>query len=330
MREIEYREAIREAIIEEMDRDRKVFLIGEDIGIYGGAFKAYKGLLDKYGPDRVINTPISEAAIIGAGIGAALTGYRPIVEIMFIDFATLAMDQIANQAAKIHFMSGGSLNVPLVIRTQGGVGKGLATQHSQSLEAWFYHIPGLKVVMPSTSYDVKGLLKTAVRDNSPVMFIEHKMIYPVKSPVPEEEYTIPFGKADIKRKGEDITIFAYSNMVLRSLEAAEELEKDRISCEIIDPRTLVPLDIDTVVNSVKKTGRLIIASEACRRDSVASDISARITERAFDYLSAPVKIVAGLDTPIPYNSTLEQASIPQKADIIKAVKELLQKSPRQR
>jgi pyruvate dehydrogenase E1 component beta subunit len=323
MREIEYREAIREAIIEEMDRDRKVFLIGEDIGIYGGAFKAYKGLLDKYGPDRVINTPISEAAIIGAGIGAALTGYRPIVEIMFIDFATLAMDQIANQAAKIHFMSGGSLNVPLVIRTQGGVGKGLATQHSQSLEAWFYHIPGLKVVMPSTSYDVKGLLKTAVRDNSPVMFIEHKMIYPVKSPVPDEEYTIPFGKADIKRKGEDITIFAYSNMVLRSLEAAEELEKDRISCEIIDPRTLVPLDIDTAVNSVKKTGRLIIVSEACRRGSVASDISARITERAFDYLSAPVKIVAGLDTPIPYNSTLEQASIPQKADIIKAVKELL-------
>jgi pyruvate dehydrogenase E1 component beta subunit len=323
MREIEYREAIREAIIEEMDRDRKVFLIGEDIGIYGGAFKAYKGLLDKYGPDRVINTPISEAAIIGAGIGAALTGYRPIVEIMFIDFATLAMDQIANQAAKIHFMSGGSLNVPLVIRTQGGVGKGLATQHSQSLEAWFYHIPGLKVVMPSTSYDVKGLLKTAVRDNSPVMFIEHKMIYPVKSPVPDEEYTIPFGKADIKRKGEDITIFAYSNMVLRSLEAAEELEKDRISCEIIDPRTLVPLDIDTVVNSVKKTGRLIIVSEACRRGSVASDISARITERAFDYLHAPVKIVAGLDTPIPYNSTLEQASIPQKADIIKAVKELL-------
>lgn len=323
MREIEYREAIREAIIEEMDRDRKVFLIGEDIGIYGGAFKAYKGLLDKYGPDRVINTPISEAAIIGAGIGAALTGYRPIVEIMFIDFATLAMDQIANQAAKIHFMSGGSLNVPLVIRTQGGVGKGLATQHSQSLEAWFYHIPGLKVVMPSTSYDVKGLLKTAVRDNSPVIFIEHKMIYPVKSPVPDEEYTIPFGKADIKRKGEDITIFAYSNMVLRSLEAAEELEREGISCEVIDPRTLVPLDIDTVVNSVKKTGRLIIVSEACRRGSVASDISARITERAFDYLSAPVKIVAGLDTPIPYNSTLEQASIPQKADIIKAVKELL-------
>ena len=278
MREIQYREAIREAIIEEMDRDRKVFLIGEDVGVYGGAFKAYKGLLDKYGPDRVINTPISETAIIGAGIGAALTGYRPIVEIMFIDFATLAMDQIANQAAKIHFMSGGRLNVPLVIRTQGGVGKGLATQHSQSLEAWFYHIPGLKVVMPATSYDVKGLLKTAIRDNSPVMFIEHKMIYPVKGAVPEEEYTIPFGKADIKRKGEDITIFAYSNMVLKSIEVAEELEREGISCEVVDPRTLVPLDIDEVINSVKKTGRLIIVSEACRRGSVASDISARVTE----------------------------------------------------
>lgn len=324
MREIQYREAIREAIIEEMDRDRKVFLIGEDVGVYGGAFKAYKGLLDKYGPDRVINTPISETAIIGAGIGAALTGYRPIVEIMFIDFATLAMDQIANQAAKIHFMSGGRLNVPLVIRTQGGVGKGLATQHSQSLEAWFYHIPGLKVVMPATSYDVKGLLKTAIRDNSPVMFIEHKMIYPVKGAVPEEEYTIPFGKVDIKRKGEDITIFAYSNMVLESIEAAEELEREGISCEVVDPRTLVPLDVDEVINSVKKTGRLIIVSEACRRGSVASDISARVTERVFEYLKDPVKIVAGLDTPIPYNSTLEQASIPQKSDIIKAVKELLE------
>jgi pyruvate/2-oxoglutarate/acetoin dehydrogenase E1 component len=323
MREIEYREAIREAIVEEMDKDKRVFLIGEDIGVYGGAFKAYKGLLDKYGPQRVINTPISEAAIIGAAIGAALTGYRPIAEIMFIDFATLAMDQIANQAAKIHFMSGGNLNVPLVIRTQGGVGKGLAAQHSQSLEGWFYHTPGLKVVMPSTPYDVKGLLKTAVRDNSPVMFIEHKMIYPIKGPVPEEEYTIPFGKADIKRKGEDITIFAYSNMVLRSLEAAEELERSGVDCEVVDPRTLVPLDIDTIVNSVKKTGRLVIVSEACRRGSIASDISAQVTERAFGYLKAPVKIVAGLNTPIPYNSALERASIPQKADIIKTIKELL-------
>ena len=323
MREIEYREAIREAITEEMDSDKKVFLIGEDIGVYQGAFKVYKGLLDKYGSGRVINTPISEAAIIGAAIGAALTGYRPIAEIMFIDFAALAMDQIANQAAKIHFMSGGSINVPLVIRTQGGVGKGLSAQHSQSLESWFYHIPGLKVAMPSTAYDAKGLLKTAVRDNGPVIFIEHKMIYPIKGPVPEKQYTIPFGKADIKRKGKDITILAYGNMLLKSLESAEELGREGVNCEVIDPRTLVPLDIDAIIDSVKKTGRLVIISEACRRGSVASDISARVTEKVFEYLKAPVKIVAGLNTPIPYNLTLEQASIPQKADIVKAVKNLL-------
>jgi len=323
MREIEYRESIREAIIEEMDRDEKVFLIGEDIGVYGGAFRAYKGLLDKYGPERVVNAPISEAAIIGAGIGAALTGYRPVAEIMFIDFTTLAMDQIVNQAAKIRYMTGDSLNVPLVIRTQGGAGRGIAAQHSQSLEAWFYHIPGLKVVMPATSYDVKGLLKTAIRDNNPVMFIEHKMVYLLKGQVPEEEYTILFGKADIKREGKDVTIFAYSNMVFKSLEAAEELQKDGISCEVIDPRTLVPLDLEAITGSVKKTGHLVIVSEACRRGSVASDISAKVTEVAFDFLDAPIKIVAGLNTPIPYNSTLEQACIPHKENIIKAVKELL-------
>ncbi len=323
MREIEYREAIREAVIEEMDKDPKVFLIGEDIGKYGGAFRAYKGLFEKYGPERVINTPISEAAIIGAGIGAALTGYRPIAEIMFIDFATLAMDQIVNQAAKIRYMTGDSLNVPLVIRTQGGAGRGVAAQHSQSLEAWFYHIPGLKVVMPSTPYDVKGLLKTAVRDNNPVIFIEHKMIYLNKGPVPEEEYLIPFGKADIKREGSDVTIFAYSNMVFKSLEAAKELEKEGIKCEIVDPRTLVPLDEETLINSIKKTNHLVIVSEACERGGVASDICAKINQKAFDLLDAPVKIVAGLNTPIPYNSTLEQASIPHKENIIRAVKEVL-------
>jgi pyruvate dehydrogenase E1 component beta subunit len=308
MREIEYREAIREAVIEEMDSDEKVFLIGEDIGVYGGAFRAYKGLIDKYGPERVINTPISEAAIVGAGIGAALTGYRPIAEVMFIDFTTLAMDQIVNQAAKIRYMTGDRLNVPLVIRTQGGAGRGVAAQHSQSLEAWFYHIPGLKVVMPATSYDAKGLLKTAIRDDNPVMFIEHKMIYLNKGPVPEEEYTIPFGKADIKREGEDVTIFAYSNMVFKSLEAAGELQKD-----------------GTIISSVKKTGRLVVVSEACRRGSIAADISAIVTEEAFDFLDAPIKIVAGLNTPIPYNSTLEQASIPHAADIVKAVKEIVKK-----
>jgi len=222
-------------------------------------------------------------------------------------------------------MSGGSIDVPLVIRTQGGVGKGLSAQHSQSLESWFYHIPGLKVAMPSTAYDAKGLLKTAVRGNGPVIFIEHKMIYPVKGPVPEKQYTIPFGKADIKRKGKDITILAYADMILKSLEAAEELEKEGIDCEIIDPRTLVPLDMDAIIDSVKKTGRLVIVSEACRRGSVASDISARVTEKAFEYLKEPVKIIAGLNTPIPYNLTLEQASIPQKAGIMKAVKTIIKK-----
>ncbi len=323
MREIEYRGAIKEAIIEEMDSDRRVFLIGEEIGVYGGSFKVYRGLLDRYGPERVINTPIAENTIAGAAIGAALTGYRPVAEIMAIDFTTLAMDQIVNHAAKIHFLSGGNVNVPLVIRTQGGVGKGVAAQHSQSLEAWFYHVPGLKVVMPSTPYDAKGLLKTAIRDDGPVIFIEHKKLYSVRGGVPEEDYTIPFGKAEVKREGNDITIFAYSNMIIKSLEAAEELSRHGISCEIVDPRTLVPLDINLLVDSVKKTGRLIVVSEACSRGSVASDISARVTERAFEYLKAPVKIVAGLNTPIPYNSTLEKASIPQVNDIIEAAKKML-------
>jgi pyruvate/2-oxoglutarate/acetoin dehydrogenase E1 component len=323
MREIEYREAIREAITEEMDRDSRVFLIGEDIGVYHGAFKAYRGLLNKYGADRVIDTPISENTIIGAGIGAALTGFRPIAEIMFVDFSALAMDQIINQAAKISFMTEGRINVPLVIRTQGGVGKGLGAQHSQSLEALFYHIPGLKLALPSTPYDAKGLLKTAIRDESPVVFMEHKMIYSVKGPVPEREYTIPFGKADIKKEGRDITIFTYSNMVLKSLEAAEILEREGISCEVIDPRTLVPLDIDLLLDSVKKTHRLLIVSEACRRGSVASDISARVYGEVFDSLTAPVKILAGLNTPIPYNPTLEEASIPQVADVVKAAGELI-------
>lgn len=323
MREIEYREALREALIEEMDRDEKVFLIGEDIGVYGGAFRVTKGLLDKYGPDRVISTPISEAAIIGAGIGAALTGYRPVAEIMFIDFTTLAMDQIVNQAAKIRYMTGDALNVPLVIRTQGGAGRGIAAQHSQSLEAWFYHIPGLRVVMPSTPYDAKGLLKSAIRDNHPVIFIEHKMIYLNKGPVPEEEYLIPFGKADIKKEGKDVTIFAYSNMALKALEAANQLEREGISCEVIDPRTLVPLDEETLINSVKKTGKLVVVSEACERGSIVSDIIAIVNEKAFDWLDAPIKRVTGLNTPIPYNSTLEQACIPHKESIVRAVKEML-------
>jgi len=323
MREIEYREAIKEACIEEMDRDPKVFLIGEDIGVYGGAFRAYKGLLEKYGPERVVNTPISEQAIVGSAVGAALTGYRPVAELMFVDFSGLAMDQIVNQAAKIKYMTGDALSVPMVLRTQGGAGRGIAAQHSQSLEAWFYHIPGLKVVMPATPYDVKGLLKTSIRDNDPVIFIEHKMIYLNKGPVPEEEYLIPLGKADIKREGTDVTIFAYSNMLLKALEAAADLEKEGISCEVIDPRTLVPLDIDALINSVKKTNRLVVVSEAVERGSIVSDIIAIVNDRAFDYLDAPVKRVCGLNAAIPYNSTLEQACIPHKESIVEGVKQVL-------
>jgi pyruvate/2-oxoglutarate/acetoin dehydrogenase E1 component len=320
MRELEYREAIKEACIEEMDRDPKVFLIGEDIGVYGGAFRAYKGLLEKYGPERVVNTPISELAIVGSAVGAALTGYRPVAELMFIDFSGLAMDQIVNQAAKINFMTGDALNVPMVLRTQGGSGTGIAAQHSQSLESWFYHIPGLKVVMPSTPYDVKGLLKTAIRDNDPVIFIEHKKLYLNKGPVPEEEYMIPFGVADIKREGKDVTIFAYSFMLLTALSAAEELAKEGISCEIIDPRTLVPLDTDALIKSVKKTNKLVVVSEAVERGSIASDIIAIVNDKAFDYLDAPVKRVCGLNTAIPYNSKLEKSCVPSVENIIRAVK----------
>jgi pyruvate/2-oxoglutarate/acetoin dehydrogenase E1 component len=322
MREIEYREAIKEAVIEEMDKDPKVFLIGEDIGVYGGAFRAYKGLLEKYGPERVINTPISELAIVGAAVGSALTGYRPITEIMFVDFCGLAMDQIVNQAAKINFMTGDALQVPMVLRTQGGSGTGIAAQHSQSLESWFYHIPGLKVVMPSTPYDVKGLLKTAVRDNDPVIFIEHKKLYLNKGPVPDEEYLIPFGIADIKREGKDVTIFAYSFMMLTALAAAEELAKEGISCEVIDPRTLVPLDTDALIKSVKKTNKLVVVSEAVERGSIVSDIIAIVNDKAFDYLDSPIKRVCGLNTAIPYNSKLEKACVPTRENIMEAVKGL--------
>jgi len=322
MREIEYREAIKEAVIEEMDKDPRVFLIGEDIGVYGGAFRAYKGLLEKYGPERVINTPISELAIVGAAVGSALTGYRPIAEIMFVDFCGLAMDQIVNQAAKINFMTGDALNVPMVLRTQGGSGTGIAAQHSQSLESWFYHVPGLKVIMPATPYDVKGLLKTAVRDNDPVIFIEHKKLYLNKGPVPDEEYLIPFGVADIKREGKDVTIFAYSFMLLTALSAAEELAKEGISCEVIDPRTLVPLDTETLIKSVKKTNKLVVVSEAVERGSIVSDIIAIINDKAFDYLDSPIKRVCGLNTAIPYNSKLEKACVPTSENIIEAVKGL--------
>ncbi len=324
MEEITYGQAIRDAMREEMHRDENVFLMGEDIGIYGGAFGITFGMLDEFGSERVRDTPISEAVIVGAGVGAAMVGMRPIVEIMFSDFLTLASDQLMNQAAKIHYMLGGRASVPLVVRTPGGSGTGAAAQHSQSLEALFVHTPGLKVVMPSNPYDAKGLLKTAIRDDNPVVYFEHKLLYSKKGSVPCEDYTVPFGKAEIKRSGKDITVFATSIMVHRALEAAEHLAKENIEIEIIDPRTLVPLDLETVVQSVKKTGRLIIVQEACKRGGFASEVAAEIIEsEAFGYLDAPIARLAGKNIPIPYSKILERAAVPQVEDIIAEVKKVL-------
>jgi pyruvate/2-oxoglutarate/acetoin dehydrogenase E1 component len=317
---IMYREALNEALREEMRSDPTVFIMGEGIGQRGGSYKVTVGLLDDFGPKRVIDTPISEASFTGAGVGAAVTGMRPIVEILFIDFTSLIIDQIANQAAKYKFMTGGKGRVPMVLRTQGGVGKGIAAQHSQSLEALFYHIPGLKVVMPSTPYDAKGLLKSAIRDDDPVVFIEHKLLYMTEGEVPEDDYTIELGKGDVKREGKDATLIAWSGMVPKSLAAAEKLAEEGIDVEIVDPRTLVPLDKELIIESVRKTEHVVIAQEAIRRGGVASDIASIIQEEAFDYLDAPIEIVAGKNTPIPFSSKLEQASIPQEQDIIEAVK----------
>lgn len=321
--QISYAQALGEALKEEMRRDKTVFLLGEDIGLQGGAFGVTRGLLEEFGPERVRSTPISELLIAGAAVGAALDGYRPIVEIMYIDFSTLAMDQIVNQAAKIRYMTGGKVKVPLVIRTQGGGGRGSAAQHSQSLEAWFAHIPGLKVVMPSTPYDAKGLLKTAIRDDNPVIFIEHKLLYPLKGVVPDKEYSVPLGKADIKRNGEDITIIATSLMAHEALAAAENLEKEGIDAEVIDPRSLVPLDEETLVNSVKKTGKAVVVHEACKRCGIGAEIASFIMEEAFDFLDAPILRVAGANTPIPYNMTLEKLARPNVKDIVNAVKRMI-------
>jgi len=322
-----YREALREALFEEMERDQSIFIIGEGIAERGGSYKVTEGLLAKYGAKRVRDTPISEASMIGVGVGAAIAGARPIVEILYVDFAMLGMDMIVNQAAKFRLMTGGSGRVPFIMRTQGGTGGGVAAQHSQSLEALFYHIPGLRVVMPSTPYDAKGLLKYALRQPDPVMFIEHKHLYMTKGHVPEGEVIVEFGKADIKREGTDVTLIAWSNMVPRTLEAAEELSKMGISAEVIDPRTLVPLDRQTILKSVAKTNRCVIVQEAVRRGGVASDISSIIQEEAFYDLDAPVTVIAGMDTPIPFNLTLEQASVPQKDDVIRAVQKVLHSEP---
>lgn len=322
-RELMYREALREAIDEEMARNDLVFIIGEGIAERGGSYKVTEGLLDKYGAARVRDTPIAEAGMIGVGVGAAIAGARPIVEILYVDFAMLGMDMIVNQAAKFRLMTGGDGRVPFVMRTQGGTGGGVAAQHSQSLEALFYHIPGLRVVMPSTPADAKGLLKHALRQDDPVMFLEHKHLYMTKGMVPDGEHIVEFGKGDIKREGTDVTLIAWSNMIPRTLEAAAELAEQGISAEVIDPRTLVPLDREMILNSVVKTRRAVIVQEANRRGGVASDIASIIQEEAFWDLDAPVEIVAGLDIPVPFNLTLEAASVPQKPDIVAAVRRSL-------
>ncbi|WP_042346985.1 alpha-ketoacid dehydrogenase subunit beta [Bacillus massiliigorillae] len=324
MREITYAEAIKEAMIQEIRVNEDVFILGEDIGIYGGAFGVTNGMIEELGADKVISTPISEIAISGVAVGAALTGMRPILELQFSDFITCAMDQIVNQAAKIRYMNGGKGNVPLVIRTPGGSGAGFAAQHSQSLEAWLAHIPGLKVVQPSTPYDAKGLFKAALDDNNPVIFFEHKLLYNTKGEVPEESFSIPLGKAEIKREGSDVTIVATSIMVQRALQAAEQLAKEGISVEVIDPRTLVPLDIETIVESVKKTNRAVVVYEAVQRGGYGAEIASVINEsEAFDYLDAPVTRLGGKAVPIPYNMNLEKKAVPQVDDIIKAVKSSL-------
>ena len=322
MPEITYADAVSEAMKEEMRRDARVFTFGVQVALMEGLAKAYRGLYAEFGGERVIDTPISEEAIAGMAVGAAIAGMRPVVEIMYIDIATLCMQEIVNNAAKSRYRTHGQLNVPLVVRTQGGAGVGRGMNHSQSLEAWFTHVPGLKVVMPSTPYDVKGLLKSAIRDPNPVVFIENKELYSMKGPVPEEEYLIPLGEAEIKRPGEHLTLIAYSSMVPLALEAAERLSEGGIEAEVVDLRTLVPLDESTLLESVKKTGKAIVVYEAYQRGGYGAEISARIMEEAFDWLDAPVKRVAGKDLPVPYSPAIGTKVIPRVEDIIAAAVDL--------
>jgi acetoin:2,6-dichlorophenolindophenol oxidoreductase subunit beta len=324
MPEITYLEAIRAALWEEMKRDERVFIIGEDIGRYGGAFGVTHGMLDEFGEKRIIETPISELSFTGAAVGAAVLGMRPVVEIMFSDFSLLALDQIGNQAAKMRYMFGGRTSVPLVVRMPSGSGTGAAAQHSQSLETILMHFPGLKVVTPSTPYDAKGLLLTAIRDPNPVCFIEHKVLYKSKGEVPEGEYTIPFGVADVKRKGKDLTIVTNGIMVHKSLAVAERLAGEGIDVEVVDPRTMVPLDKETIVESVKKTGKLLVVHEACETAGWAGEIMAVVSSsRAFDYLDAPMRRLTGKNVPIPYNRVLERAAVPQEEDIEREIRAIL-------
>lgn len=322
-RELTAAQAIREALAEEMEADSRVFIMGEDIGVYGGAFGVTFGLVDRFGPERIRDTPISEAAIAGAAVGAALLGMRPVAEIQFSDFLTNAMDPIVSQAAKNRYMFGGKATVPMVVRAPGGAGTGAAAQHSQSLEAWFAHVPGLKVVLPGTPADAKGLLKSAIRDENPVIFLEHKLLYRVKGPVPDSpDFTVPLGKAAVVREGADVTLVSYSYTLQKALEAADVLAEEGIDAEVVDVRTLLPLDRDTIVASVKRTGRLVVAHEAVQHGGFGGEIVASVTEsEAFEYLRAPVRRVGGLLTPIPCNKSLEERAIPQVADIVAAVRE---------
>ncbi len=322
IREITFGQAIREAIAQEMRRDPRVFIIGEDVAEAGTPFKVLSGLVEEFGPGRVIDSPISEAGITGLGVGGAMTGMRPIVDIMFGDFIGLIMDQIANQAAKVHYMSGGKLKVPLVVRTTMGATRRSAAQHSQSLHAWTSHIPGLKVVLPSTPYDAKGLLKTAIRDDNPVIFYEDKMMYQLKGPVPEDDYTIPFGVADIKRVGGDITIVATSSMVQVALAAAEMLDTIGISAEVVDPRTTFPLDKEMLIESAKKTSRAIVVDEGYERYGVTAELAAVIADGAFYYLDAPVKRMGAMDVPVPFSPALEDLTVPTAASVTALAKTL--------
>lgn len=323
MRQITYWQAINEALAEEMERDKTVFIMGEDIAIYGGAYGVTRGLHERFGDERVRDTAISEAAIVGAALGAAITGMRPIAEIMYVDFMGISMDQLNNQIAKIRYMFGGKIKVPLVVRTEGGAGRTLGAHHSQSLESWFIHIPGIKVIMPSQPHDAKGLLKSAIRDDNPIVYIEHKMLYKTKGEVPEDDYLLPIGKAIVKRPGKDITIIAYSRMLLLALEAADALKQEGIECEVIDLCTLLPLDIDTILQSVAKTNRVVIVEEDCKTGGTGAEIGMQIMEKGFDCLDAPICRVAGADVPMPKSSILENLAIPNTQRIIKAVKEVL-------
>lgn len=323
MAKITMREAISQALWEEMERDPKVFILGEEVGVWGGTYAVTKGFYDHFGADRVRDTPISEAAIIGAGIGSALTGLRPVAELMTINFAFSAMDHIVNEAAKMHYMFGGQMVLPMVIRTVSGGGRQLGATHSQTPDAIFAHFPGLVVVAPGTPADAKGLLKAAIRSNDPVMFIEHATLYQTRGEVPEGDYIVPIGKSTVQRPGKDVTIVTYSKMLEISLKAAEQLAKEGIEAEIVDLRTLRPLDMDPVIESFKKTNRAVIVEEGWKSFGVGSEISARIYEQAFDYVDAPIKRVAQKEVPLPYNRTLEQSAIPNVEDVVAAVKEVL-------